>query len=135
MPFADYATADYAVEMTERLSDADIVDLVKGRNKTEEEEEGEDPDDSDDDHSVSSSGSVSDSTTAADESEIIHTSIQFLCLIAQQKAYVLRNKLPSNTLDALNTIKQTVLTGKLTSCKKQTNTLPFFTHSFTHSHH
>ena len=35
LPFADYATADGAVEATERLSDADIVDLVKGRNQTE----------------------------------------------------------------------------------------------------
>ena len=70
VPSADYATADDAVEMTERLSDADIVDLVKGRNQTEEEEEGEDPDDDDDDNSTSSGGSVSDSNTAADESEI-----------------------------------------------------------------
>ena len=54
MPFADYATADDAVEMTERLSDADIVDLVKGRNQTEEEEQ-EDTDDDDGD-SISSSG-------------------------------------------------------------------------------
>ena len=67
--FADYATVDDAVEMTGRLSDADIVDLVKGRNQTEEEEEGEDPDGHDDDV-ISSSGSVSDSTTATDKSEI-----------------------------------------------------------------
>ena len=111
--------------MKERLSD--IVDLVKGRNQTEEEEE-EDLDDDVDDNSISSSGSVSDSSTAADESEIIHTSTQFLHIIAQQKAYVLRNKLPSSTIDALNTIEQTVLASKLTSWKKQTNILSFFTH-------
>ena len=74
IPFADYATADDAVEMTERLSDADIVDQVKGRNQPEEQEEGEDPDDDD---VISTSGSVADSTTAADESEIIQTSTQF----------------------------------------------------------
>ena len=45
VPFADYNTADDDVEMTERLSDADIVDQVKGRNQTEEDE-GEDLDDS-----------------------------------------------------------------------------------------
>ena len=66
VPFADYATADDAVEMTERLSDAEIVDQVKGRNQPEEEE---DPDDV-----IPTSGSVADSTTAADESEIINTS-------------------------------------------------------------
>ena len=74
VPLADYATADNAVEMTERLFDADIVDLVKGRNQPEEEEEGEDPDD---DNVISSCGSVSDSTTAADESEMFYTSTQF----------------------------------------------------------
>ena len=41
VPFADDATADDAVKMTESVSDADIVDLalVKDRNQTEEEEE------------------------------------------------------------------------------------------------
>ena len=52
VPFADYATTDDAVETTERMSGADIVDLVKGRNQTEAEEGG-DPDD-DDDNSISS---------------------------------------------------------------------------------
>ena len=73
-------------------------------------------------------GSVTDSTTAVDELEIIHSSTQFLHIIAQQKAYVLRNKLPSSTIDALNTIEQTVLASKLMSCKNQTNILSFFTH-------
>ena len=120
VPFADYTTADNAVEMTEMLSDADIVNLVKGRNQTEEEE---DPDDD----VISSSGSVSDNTTAADESEIIHTSTQFVCIIAQQKAYVLRNKLSLSTLNALNTIEQSVLASKLKSCKTQTSLLSFLT--------
>ena len=49
VPFADYTTAHDAVGMTERQSDAEIVDWVKGRNHPEEEKEGEDPDDDDDD--------------------------------------------------------------------------------------
>ena len=71
-------------------------------------------------------GSVADSSTATDESEIIHTSTQFVHLIAQQKAYVLQNKLPLGTLDALNT-EQFVLASKLKDCRKQTNLLPFLT--------
>ena len=121
VPFADYATADDTVEMTERLCDADIVDLVKGRHQREEERE-----DLDDDDVISSSGSVSDSTTAADESEIIYISTQFLCIIAQQKAYVLRNKLPSSTFDTLNTIEQSVFAASLNLVKKQTNLLSIF---------
>ena len=70
--------------MTGRLSDAEIVVQVKGRNQPEEE--GEDSDDDDDDDFRSTSGYVADSTTAADESEIIYTSTQFLHVIAQQKA-------------------------------------------------
>ena len=116
VPFANYIAADDAVEMTERLSDAEIVDWVKGRNQPEEEEEEEDPDD---DNVISASGSVADSTTAADELEIIHTSTQFLHVIAQQKAYVLQNKLPSGTLDALNTVEQFVLASKLKACKNK----------------
>ena len=57
----------------ERLSDANIVDQVKGRNQPEEGK-GEDPDDY---TVILTSGSVADSTTAANESEIIHTSTQF----------------------------------------------------------
>ena len=64
----------------------EIMDWVKGRNQPE----GGDPDDGDDDDNViSTCGSVGDSTTAADESEIIHTSTKFLCVIAQQKTCVL----------------------------------------------
>ena len=110
--FADYATADDAVETTKRLSDAEIVDWVKGRNQTEEEEE-EEEDPVDDDDVISTSGPVADSTTAAHESEIIHTSTHFLHLIAQQKAYVLWNKLPLGTPDILNTVEQFVLASKL----------------------
>ena len=88
VPFADYATADDAVEMPERLSDADIVDLVKGRNQPEKEE-GEDPVEDDDDV-IPSSGSVSDSTTAGDESEIIHTSTQFLHITSSTESLCLK---------------------------------------------
>ena len=98
------------------------MDWVKGRNQPEEEEE-EDPDDDDDDDDdddvISTSSSVADFPIAADESEIIYTSNQFLHVISQRKAYVLLNKLPSGTLDALNTAEQFVLASKLRACRKQ----------------
>ena len=93
VPYADYATADDTLDKTERQSDAEIVDWVKGRDQPEQEEEGQDPDDDDDDNNndnddvISTSGCVADSTAATDESEIIHTSTQCLHVIAQQKAY------------------------------------------------
>ena len=114
VPFSEYATADNQVEMTERLSEAEIVQIVQDCHHPggEEQTDGEDLDSDDD---VSTTGSVAGSTTAADESEVIHTSKQFLCTIAQQKAYVLRNLFPSGATVALNNLEQFILNNKLMS--------------------
>ena len=93
VPFREYATADDWVEITERLNDAQIVEKIKNWHQIQEEEEvGPDPDEDDNDD-ISTTGSVAESVTAADESEIIHTAYKFLQLLAQQRAYVLRNKI------------------------------------------
>ena len=81
VPFSEYATADDQVETTERLSEAEIVQRVQGCHhpeEGEEQEDGEDPDLDNSDDDVSTTGSVAGSTIAADESEIIQTSNQFL---------------------------------------------------------
>ena len=93
--------------------------MSKGHHNPEEGEEQEDGEDPDSDDNVSTTGSVAGSTTAADESEIIHTSNQFLHTIAQQKTYVLRNTLPSGATDTLNNLEQSLLDSKLMSCRKQ----------------
>ena len=92
--------------MTERLSEAEIVQRVQGHHHPEEED-GEDPDSDD---AVSTTGSAAGSTTAVGESEIMHTSSHFLHTVAQQKAHVLRNKLPSGAINALNNVEQFILT-------------------------
>ena len=97
------------METTEKLSEAEIVQRVQGHHHPEEGEEQEDEDDPDSDNDVSTTGSVAGSTTAADGSEIIHASNQFLCTIAQYKANVLRNKLPSGAIGALNNLEQFIL--------------------------
>ena len=102
-------------KQTGRLSEAEIVQRVQGHHHPEEGEEQEDGEDPDSDDNVSATGSVAGSTTAADESEIIHTSNQFFHTIAQQKAYVLTNKLPSGAIDALNNLEQFMLDSKLMS--------------------
>ena len=99
------------------MSEAEIVQRVQGHHYLEEEEH-EDREDPDSDDIVSTTGSVAGPTTAADESEIIHTSNQFLHIVAQQKAYVLRNKLPSGVIDALNNLEQFILDSKLMTCRK-----------------
>ena len=116
--FSEYATADDQVEAMERLNDAHIMEKIKNQHQIQEEEEvGPDPDKGggggggDDD--ISTTGSVADSTIAADESEIIHTANQFLQLLAKQRSYVLRNKLPSSATVTLNTVEQIYLIAKL----------------------
>ena len=86
VPFSEYATADDQVETAERLSEAEIIQRVQGHHHLEEGEEQEDGEDPDSDDDVSATGSDAGSTTAANESEIILTSNQFLHTIAQQKA-------------------------------------------------
>ena len=82
------------------------------------------PDPDEDDHSdddILTTGPVAESITFAGESEIIYTTNQFLQLLAQQRAYVLRNKLPSSATVALNTVEQILLDSKITTCRKQTS--------------
>ena len=126
VPFEIYATADDNVETSERLSEADTVDVVrKWHNPDADDEDGEDLDSDDDAEVVDSSA---DSTVAADESKIIASSNQFLHTISQQKAYVLCHKLPDAALDALNSVQQIVIDFRLSTCKKQTNLLAYFNH-------
>ena len=111
------------------MNDAQIVEKIKNQCQIQEEEEvGPDPDeDDDDDNDISTTGSVAESTTAADEIEIIYTAHQFLQLLAQQRTYVLRNKLPSSATVTLNTVEQILLDSKITTCRKETNFSSFST--------
>ena len=120
VPFNKYTTADDIMETTERLNDAQIVEKIKNWHQIQEVEEvGPDPDEDDHDgNDISTTGSVAESTTAADESEIIHTANQCLQLLAQQRTYVLRNKLPSSATVTLNTFEQILLDSKITTCRK-----------------
>ena len=77
VPFSEYETADDQVKTTERLNDAQIVEKIKNWHQIQEEEEvGPYPEDGDG-NDILTTGSVAESTTAADESEIIHTANQF----------------------------------------------------------
>ena len=119
VPFSEYATANDQVEMTERLSEPENYPESTRLHpswRRRRKEDGEDPDSDDD---VSITGSSAGLTTAADESEIIYTSNQFLHTISQQKTCILRNKLPSGAIDALNNLEQFILDSKLMSCRKQ----------------
>ena len=59
-------------------------------------------------------------TREAWEEEIIKTSTVFLRIIAQQKAYILCNKLPKNLLKELSNIENAIVASKAKSCNTQT---------------
>ena len=87
VPFAEYATHDNRVESFERMDDAAIIEAVASEHETVAVDENEDPDASDNEE-----GAVEgDDTREASEEEIIKTSTEFLCIIAQQKVYILCN--------------------------------------------
>ena len=100
VPFADYATHDDRVESSERMDDAAIIEAVASECEAVAVDENEDPDASDSEEGVVECND----TREAWEEEIIKTSTEFLCIIAQQEAYFLRNKLPKSLLKELANI-------------------------------
>ena len=81
---SSYATADDNIETNEDLTEVEIIERVhtvtNGNN-----EEGEDPDEQEEDDDQSAV--MLTGTSTADKNGIIHSSAQFLHVIAQQKAY------------------------------------------------
>ena len=87
-------------------------------------EEGEDPDDQEEDDDQTAV--MFTGTSIVDKSEIIHNSAQFLCLIAQQKAYCMRHSLTNRGIEILDELEQLVVGSKLYTCNKQTKLSHFF---------
>ena len=106
------------------MDDAAIIEAVASEHETVAIDENEYPDGSD-----SEEGAVeSNDTREAWEEEIIKTSTEFLHIIAQQKAYILHNKLPKSLLKELANIENAIVTSKVKSCNTQTKLLSFFRH-------
>ena len=128
--FEDYATADDRVETGDRMTDEEIVEQVrKDAARLERGENGEvdltedgDEDDSDTESIASESSSASSAA-----GEIINTSSKFLSICGQQRAYLMRNKLPKAAFDALNILEMHVVDAKLSLCNRQSNLMSFLT--------
>ena len=124
VPFADYATHDDRVESSERMDDAAIIEAVASECETVAVDENEHPDASDSEEGVVECND----TREAQEEEIIKTSTEFLCIIAQQKVYILRNKLPKSILKEVANIENAIVASKAQLCNTQTKILSFFHH-------
>ena len=91
--YEEYVTADDHEESSQPMTDEDMINAVCNHGSPSADSESSTPEDpdltSDDDlHAESNDDSV-----AANESEIIHTSNQFLRILDQMKAYALHNQL------------------------------------------
>ena len=91
--FEEYATADDHAELSQPMTDEDIINAVCNHDSPSADSESSTPEDpdltSDDDVDVESN----EDGVAANESEIIHTSNRFLRILDQMKAHALRNQL------------------------------------------
>lgn len=124
--FAEYATHDDRIETGNHMTDDEIVaEVQKDTARLERGENGEvdltDGDDADDD-----SDTESLSSSASSDTDIIHTSTQFLSIVGQQRAYLMRNKLPKEAFDALSALEMYIVEAKLTVCNRQSNLTSYF---------
>ena len=96
--FGEYVTADDHAESSQPMTDEDIINAVRNHDSPSADSESSTPEGPDlisnDDLDVESN----DDGVAANESEIIHTSNQFLRILDQMKAYALRNQLSREAL-------------------------------------
>ena len=87
--FEEYATADDHTKSSQPMTDKDIINAVRNHDNPSDDSESSAPGDpdvtSDDDAERNVEG------VAANESKIIHTSNQFLCILDQMKAYALQS--------------------------------------------
>ena len=120
VPFVQYATHDDRVESSERMDDAAIIEAVASEHETVAVDENEDPDACD-----SEEGAVEGNNTREAQEKIVRTSTEFLCIIAQQKAYILHNKLPKSLLKEPSNIENAIVTSKAKSCNTD-QTFEFF---------
>ena len=87
--------------MKSSLKETSFIDKVRALTRGDDKD-GEDPDGPDDEEDEAV---LVKNTNMADKSEMIRNYDQFLCKIAQQKAYVIHNKMPERCIEALNDIE------------------------------
>ena len=111
--FEEYATVDDHAESSQPMTDEDIINAVCNHDSPSAHSESSTPENpdliSDDDLDVESN----DNSVAANESEIIHTSNQFLRILDQMKAYALRNQLSQEAHNSIDNLTYTVCTDKV----------------------
>ena len=104
MQFDEFAASEPEATTAQPMSDKDIVDLVRTEN---------DPQDESDDESDEEIPSAS----------AIKTSVEFLAMIDQQKAFLKRNQMPTDIVEQLET---QVVAMQVSLCSKQNQMQDYF---------
>ena len=108
------------------MTDEDIINAVRNHNSPSADSGSSTPEDpdliSDDDLDADSN----DDSVAANESEIIHTSNQFLCILDQMKAYALRNQLSREAHTSIDNLSSILVQSKVRTARIQTDISTYF---------
>ena len=124
--FEEYATADDHAESSQPMTDEDIINAVRNHDSPSADSECSTPEDpdliSDDDLDAESNHD----DIAANESEIIHTSNQFLHILDQMKAYALRNQLSWEAHTSIDNLSSILVQSKVRTAHIQTDISTYF---------
>ena len=124
--FEEYATTDDHAESSQPMTDEDIISAVCNHDSPSPDSESSTPEDpdliSDDDLDVESNVD----SVAANESEIIHTSNQFLRILDQMKAYALRNQLSREAHTSIDNLSSILVQSKVQAARIQTDISTYF---------
>ena len=124
--FEEYATADDHAQSSQPMTDEDIINAVRNHDSPSADSKSSTPEDpdltSDDDLDAESN----DDGIAANESEIIHTSNQFLCILDQMKAYTLRNQLSREAHASIDNLSSILVQSKVRVACIQTDISTYF---------
>ena len=124
--FEEYGTADDHAESSQPMTDEDIINAVCNHDSPSADSESSTPEDpdltSDDDLDAESN----DNGIAANESEIIHTSNQFLRILDQMKAYALCNQLSREAHTNIDNLSSILVQSKVRVARIQTDISTYF---------
>ena len=111
--FEEYVTADDHAESSQPMTDEDTISAVHDHDSPSADSESSTPEEpdltSDDDLDAESN----DDGVAANESEIIHTSNQFLHILDQMKAYALHNQLSREVHTNIDNLSSILVQSKV----------------------
>ena len=124
--FEEYVTADDHAESSQPMTNEDIINAVCNHDSPSADSESSMPEDPDLTSNDDLDAESNDDGIAANESEIIHTSNQFLCILDQMKAYALCNPLSWEANANIDNLSSIPVQSKVQVAHIQTDISTYF---------